>query len=74
MTAAATLYGSKFGWELTYYSKASLLMLNVPVNEGSSQEQYAMNSITKAWGQFQGMNANCWAIFKMNRISGQVIS
>lgn len=64
MTSAATLYGSKFGWELVYYPKASLLMLNVPVNEGSSQEQYAMNSITKAWGQFQGMNANCWAIFQ----------
>jgi hypothetical protein len=62
MSEAVTLYGGSFGWELEYYAKANMLILNVPVT-ATSQEQYVMNTITKSWGQFQGFNANCWAIF-----------
>jgi hypothetical protein len=62
MSNAATTYGSNFGWQMIYYAKANMLMLNVPVSTGS-QEQYAMNTITKNWGQFQNVSANCWEIF-----------
>lgn len=63
MSTAATTYGSNFGWQLIYYAKQNALMLNVPVVEGSSQEQYVMNTITKSFAQFQGWSANCWEIF-----------
>lgn len=63
MSNAATSYGSNFGWQIVYYAKANLLFLNVPVSEGSSQEQYVMNTINKSWCNFQGWNANCWTIF-----------
>lgn len=63
MSTAATNYGGFFGWQLLYYAKANMLFLNVPIFEGSSQEQYVMNTITKSWGQFQGWSANCWEIF-----------
>lgn len=63
MTDAAVLYGSNFGWELEHYPKAQMLVMNVPINDGSNQHQYVMNSITGAWGRFKDVEANCWAIF-----------
>lgn len=58
---AAVSYSGNFGWQLFFYPKGNMLMLNVPVAVGS-QEQYTMNTITKAWCQFQAMAANCWEI------------
>jgi hypothetical protein len=40
-----------------------MLLLNVPLAEGSGQRQYAMNTVTKAWTLFDGVAANCWAVF-----------
>lgn len=63
MSTAAELYSSNFGWELSHFPGANMLMLNVPTTEGDNQEQYAMNTITGSWGRFTGIEANCWAIF-----------
>jgi hypothetical protein len=62
MSQAITSYGSTYGWQTVYYPKANMLLLNVPVSVGS-QEQYVMNTITKAWCNFTGWAANCWALF-----------
>ena len=59
---AATNYGSTFGWQILYYAKANMLILNIPVAIGS-QEQYVMNTITKSWANWTNINANCWCIF-----------
>lgn len=64
MNEAARSYRANFGWELTPYSKGTMAILNVPIQEGQSQHQYVMNTITGAWCKFTGMNANCWAVFK----------
>lgn len=64
MSSAATNYGSNFGWQLLLYAKANMLILNVPVSQGSAQQQYVMNTITKAWCNFTGWGANCWEIFE----------
>lgn len=63
MGNAATSYSSHFGWELTYYAKANMLIMNIPVAEGSMQQQYCMNTISKAWCNFTGVAANCWEIY-----------
>jgi len=63
MAEAAASYKTRFGWSLCHYPGANMLLLNVPVKEGSEQEQYAMNTITGAFGQFQDIAANCWCIF-----------
>jgi len=60
---AAALYNDNFGWQLEYYPEANMLILNVPFGEGTNQKQYCMNSITGAWTLFNGIDANCWAIF-----------
>lgn len=62
MSAAITAYGSNYGWQLLNFPKASQLYLNVPVEEGSSQQQYVQNNITKAWCNFTGWEANCWEL------------
>ena len=51
-----------FGWQIFHYPLGNQLMLNVPVSEGASQEQYVMNTITGSWARFKGLGANCWAI------------
>lgn len=52
-----------FGWQLHSYPRNTMAILNVPLTEGSMQEQYVMNTITGAWGRFQGQYANCWEVF-----------
>jgi len=60
---AVTNYGDNFGWQVIYFAQQNQLWMNVPVSVGS-QEQYAMSTITKSWGQYQGWAANCWEIFQ----------
>lgn len=64
MNEAARSYKGNFGWEMTAYAKGTMAILNVPIEEGATQEQYVMNTITGAWCKFSGMNANCWAVYK----------
>jgi hypothetical protein len=56
-------YGDNFGWQLLQFPKQNMLWLNVPVAEGSTQEQYVMNTINKSWCQFTGWDANCWTLY-----------
>jgi hypothetical protein len=70
MNEAARSYKSNFGWELTPYAKGTMALLNVPIQEGQTQHQYVMNTITGAWCKFTGMNANCWAVFRDNLYFG----
>ena len=62
-SAAAALYRTRFGWDMTYLAQGNMLLVNVPVALGS-QEQYVMNTITKAWAKFTGWPANCWEMFR----------
>jgi hypothetical protein len=70
MNEAARSYKGNFGWEMTPYAKGTMAILNVPIEQGARQVQYVMNTITGAWCDFDGMNANCWAVFKDNLYFG----
>lgn len=63
VSSAVGSYGGNFGWQLLYYARENMLIMNVPVQEGSDQQQYAMNTITKSWCNFTGWAANCWALY-----------
>lgn len=63
VNAAARSYKGNFGWELTAYPKGMCAILNVPVQEGQTQHQYVMNTLTGGWCRFTGQNANCWIDF-----------
>jgi len=47
------------GWQIFLHPKQNALWINVPVSVGN-QQQYVMNTITKAWCNFTGWAANCW--------------
>ena len=70
MNEAARNSGDNFGWELCAYSKGTMALLNVPVQEGGSQQQYVMNTLTGAWCRFKNMPANCWAVYNDNLYFG----
>ncbi len=63
VSSAITSYGSNFGWQLMPFPKQNQLYVNVPVAEGSLQQQYVQNNITKNWCNFTGWAANCWELF-----------
>lgn len=63
ITTATTNYGNNFGWDITPFYNQNMVVLNVPVNEGSNQQQYVMNTITGAWCNFTGWSANCFNVY-----------
>ena len=64
MADSVVNYGANFGWQLVHYPAQNQLYLNVPISEGSNQQQYVMNSITGAWCNFTGWGANCFVVFE----------
>jgi hypothetical protein len=52
-----------FGWQLMHFPNQALAILNVPIVENSSQQQFVTNLLTGAWCRFTGWNANCFEIF-----------
>lgn len=67
---ATTNYGANFGWNLCFFAKANMLLINVPVDSTTGQTQFAMNTITKQWCTFSGMGASCFEIFNDNLYFG----
>lgn len=60
ISQATTAYSSFYGWQINYFAKQNMLILNVPVINGS--EQYVMHNITKSWARFTNISANCWEL------------
>jgi hypothetical protein len=63
MSQAVKLYGSNYGWEVTQFPQQNMLLMNVPFRAGENQQQYVMNTITGAWCNFTGWNANTFTLF-----------
>lgn len=64
VSEAVTNYGSNFGWCVQPFPKQNSVVLNVPVNVNSNQQQYVMNTITGAWCNFSGWQANDFEIYQ----------
>jgi hypothetical protein len=60
ISQATTLYSTIYGWQINYFAKQNMLILNVPAISGT--EQYVMHNITKSWSRFTNINANCWEL------------
>jgi hypothetical protein len=61
---AAQLYNTNFGWQIMYFAKPQMLILNIPFNSGP--QQFVMHTITKAWANFTGINATCFEMYYDN--------
>ena len=68
VSRAADVYSANFGWQIHYFAKQNMLILNIPVDGGS--EQYVMHTITKSWARFTNINADCWEIHNDNMYFG----
>ena len=60
VSQAATTYFNNFGWQINYFASENMLILNIPITNGT--EQYVMHGITKSWGRFTGIEAHCWEV------------
>ena len=52
--------GSFLGWQVVEAAAERLVLINVPVSEGSTQVQFVMNQRTGKWCRFTGLNGECW--------------
>lgn len=62
-TEAAQNYRGNFGWEITTYPLQNAMIFNIPVSETTGQKQYVMNTITKAWCEFDSWDAQTFCVF-----------
>lgn len=51
------------GWESTLFPPKNALLVNVPLIEGATAQQYVMNTNTQAWCDFNGFNGACFCFF-----------
>jgi hypothetical protein len=63
ISQATSLYANNFGWCMVLFPLQNMIILNVPVGL-DQQQQYVMNTITGAWCNFTGWNANHWERFE----------
>ena len=60
ISQATSLYSNTYGWQINYFARQNMLILNVPATSGA--EQYVMHNITKSWARFTNIPANCWEL------------
>jgi hypothetical protein len=70
MSLSAQLYQNNFGWQFITYPNQQIALLNVPQSPNIQQVQYVTNTLTGAWCQFQGWNANVFELFNDNLYFG----
>ena len=68
ISQATSAYSTLYGWQINYFAKQNMLILNVPAINGS--EQYVMHNITKSWARFTNIPANCWELSDDNMFFG----
>ena len=60
--SAVKSYGANFGWDILHYPAKNWLLVNVPLSS-TLMHQHVMNTETRAWCRFIGMNAQCWSLY-----------
>lgn len=60
ISLAADTYSTEYGWQVIYFAKPNMLIINVPDTTGT--QQYVMHTISKAWCNFTGINTTCFEL------------
>lgn len=68
VSEAADLYETNFGWQIAYFAKQNMLIINIPANDGP--QQFVMHNITKSWARFTNIPAVCFQIHNDNMYFG----
>lgn len=61
-------YSALYGWQVTLFPEASMLLVNVPILNYPERNivysyQFVMNTMTGAWCRFTGMHSEVWLAF-----------
>ena len=64
VATATSLYSTNFGWQIMYFAKPQMLILNIPISGGT--QQYVMHTITKSWANFTNIGAACFEMYYDN--------
>lgn len=61
-------YQTVFGWQMTLFPEATMLLVNVPLLDDTTRNviasyQFVMNTTTGAWCRFTNQNAQAWLAF-----------
>jgi hypothetical protein len=70
ISEAITTYSQFAGWDIKYYSKLNMLLINVPSAVAGGTTQFAANQLTSSWTVFSGMDAGCWGTLDQNPMFG----
>jgi hypothetical protein len=63
-------YSPLFGWDMKYFPKDNMLIMNVPSVTVGGNIQLAANQITNAWTEFLGIDSVCWNAFGSQQFFG----
>lgn len=67
----APLYASNFGWQTIFYPLGKYMLFNIPTSS-TTFEQHIVNTETRVWCKFSGMNAPCWSLYNDNLYFGGI--
>ncbi|MGC3959571.1 MAG: hypothetical protein QM813_16975 [Verrucomicrobiota bacterium] len=60
--SATSMYSANNGWQVLHYPSQNMLIVNVPTST-TVFYQHVMNTETKAWCRFKGLNATVWGLY-----------
>lgn len=69
VTDATAEYASNYGWQATLFQRDGLFLFNVPISP-STYEQHVMNTVTKRWCRFTGLNVITMAVHEERLYGG----
>jgi hypothetical protein len=70
ISALTSQYSTLFGWDLKYFPKDNMLIVNVPSITVGGNIQLAANQIIGAWTEFRDIDAVCWGTFGSSPMFG----
>lgn len=58
----AAAYASNTGWQAIYWSKGSMILVNIPTSS-TTFDQHVYNTVTQAWTKYTNIPARCWGSY-----------
>lgn len=71
VTDATATYGDNYGWECTLFQRDGLFLFNVPISDDTFQ-QHVMNTVTKRWCRFTGINVITMCVHQERLYGGSI--
>ena len=71
IVAETAIRADLFGWDCKLFAKKGLMVFNVPLSD-TTFEQHILNTVTRKWCRFKGINVNCMDVHNERLFGGTV--